>query len=223
MGFSGFPRFYEIWLASEACQRWFAGLRLPNEDGAFLCSNCTMSHRPRGLTRDLGPFHPDIKCCTFHPYLPSFTVGALFVEVDEARLERQTLWTYLEQSRLDSIGAHSVKNTTSICETGKRFEDRCVFYQKGRCGIHGFRPSTCAAYVCRSNAGREGLQAWRRWESRFAEFEWSLAHEVAFDLGFTLDDVRERFKNLVDAEGFYRKSYEIARTIDIGQRFGLNA
>lgn len=223
MSFPRYPRFYELWFATEAGERWFRGFPLPDEAGAFDCAACTMSQVPRGLTRDLGPFDPSIKCCTFHPYLPSFTVGALLTEVDEGRLERKVLQSYFVRSHLDALGAHSKSISTSICETGKRLEDRCVFYKDGRCGIHGFRPSTCAAYVCRSNEGREGFQAWRRWEARFAEFEWSLAHEVAFDSGFTLDDLRESFKTIELAESFYRKSYEIARTIDIGQRFGLNA
>lgn len=63
---------------------------------------------------------------------------------------------------------------------------------------------------------------WRKWEARLAEFEWSLAHEVAFDQGYTMDDMRNAFASLPAAESFYLRSYELARDIDIIERFGLN-
>ncbi len=182
----------------------------------------SQSAPPRGLTRDLGPFLSDVKCCTFHPFLPSFTLGALLLEVEEGRLGSSVFETYLRASRLDPLGAHSVRKPTSVCETGKRVADRCPFSAEGRCGIHAFRPSTCAAYVCRSSLGARGHLMWRKWESRLAEFEWTLAHEVAFEQGYTLDDIRDVFANQQEAEKFYRRSYEIARGIDIDRQFGLN-
>jgi hypothetical protein len=63
---------------------------------------------------------------------------------------------------------------------------------------------------------------WRKWEARLAEFEWSLAHEVAFDEGYTMDDIRNEFVTLSAAKSFYLKSYELAQEIDINERFGLN-
>jgi Fe-S-cluster containining protein len=169
--------------------------------------------KPKGLTRDLGPFRRDLKCCTFQPVLPSFTLGALLIE-RPARLHE-----YLMGARLTPLGAFPRKDRpTSICETGRHEEDRCPFLSRDEnpvCGIHDHRPSTCAAYVCSSVSGASGLRAWSEWERKLAEFEMTLAHLVAFDLGYTLDDVGCEFKTLDEAVQFYERAFAQAKLTSV--------
>jgi len=196
------PKFYERWLGTEN--------RGPEDPGAFNCGACFMTS-PKGLTRDLGPFVSNLKCCTFHPFLPSFTIGALLLKGEDTVLS-----DYLLASRLTPLGAFSRVKPTSVCETGKLAETRCAFLSKDQtalCTIRDFRPSTCAAYVCRSERGADGFKAWREWESGIAKFEWSLTHLIAFELGFVMSDVEVEFSSVAEAKVYYRRAFELSGDI----------
>lgn len=196
------PKFYEHWLGSERQD--------PESTSAFNCASCFMT-KPKGLTRDLGPFSANLKCCTFHPFLPSFTIGALIATGEPHALE-----VYLTASRLTPIGAFSRVAGTSICETGKIVETRCGFLSKdakASCTIRDYRPSTCAGYVCRSERGVSGLKAWREWEAEIAKFEWSLTHLIAFEFGYVLSDVETEFSSTIEARVYYRRAFEVSGDI----------
>lgn len=213
--FSAFDRhYYRHWLATEHAPTWIKEAIPQSEPVAFDCANCFMV-KPNGLTRDLGPFDPSVKCCTFHPFLPNFTVGALLIEVDEGRLNSDSLKRYLTESRLTAIGAFSRREPTSICETGKKSHEKCLFLKAGQCSIHSFRPSTCSAYVCRSNYGETGLRSWRKFEERLAKFEWSMAHEAAFEIGFTKKDLEFTYQSIEAASVDYRRAYKVAQLTSV--------
>ncbi len=199
------PKFYLNWLEPQ---------ETPNDLGSFDCAACFML-KPSGLTRDLGPFQSSIKCCSFHPFLPSFTIGAL--------LTLQTVPTkivdrYFAASRLTPLGAFPRRPGTSVCETGKNQSDACVFLSddgNARCTIRDFRPSTCAGYVCRSNSGQRGLKAWQDWELKLKRFEWTLAHETSFELGRTFDDVDDEFQTADEARAYYVRAYATALDLKV--------
>ncbi|CAN5528165.1 hypothetical protein BH10BDE1_BH10BDE1_15250 [soil metagenome] len=198
------PQFYERWLGREN--------RGPEAAGAFDCQNCFMV-APKGLTRDLGPFKSTLKCCTFHPFLPSFTIGALLQRPESSMLD---IDRYMDESRLTRLGAFPLAKGTSICETGKLDSTRCAFLSKdlaATCTIRDYRPSTCAGYVCRSSRGELGLKDWRRWEAGIAKFEWSLSHLIAFELGFVTEELDDEFHSAEEAKAYYVRAYELSGDI----------
>jgi Fe-S-cluster containining protein len=215
--FNGFSfHYYRHWLSANHAPTWIKEAIPQSESnpGAFNCADCFMV-KPHGLTRDLGPFDPALKCCTYHPFLPNFTVGALLIEADAGRLFPELLERYLMESRLTPIGAFSLRDATSVCETGKRSHDQCSFLKEGRCSIHSFRPSTCATYICRSNYGDAGLRAWRTFEERLAKFEWSLAHEAAFEIGYTKNELENAYPSIEAATVDYRSAYKVAQLTSV--------
>ena len=174
--------------------------------------------KPRGLTRDLGPFKPELKCCTFHPFLPSFTIGALLSSEAPVELRSPSIEKYLTESRLSPLGAFPKKPGTSICETGRDEVTACGFLSNdklARCTIRDFRPSPCAGYVCRSLDGGPGLARWRKWEAKVQNFEWTLAHLAAFELGRTMDDIHCEFTSLTHAKSYFARAYEVALKIEM--------
>lgn len=185
------------------------------------CSKCHMV-RPRGLTRDLGPFRQDLKCCTFDPFLPSFTLGAPNFE---QKVSSEVLKDYLARRRLTPLGAlprtaDSVNSprANSICESGKDPKMACVFLSKdenAKCTIHEFRPSSCAGYMCHTGRGVSGFKEWATWETKINSFEWTLAHLSAFELGFTLDDIEVEFSSQTLAMEFYRRAFVTALEISL--------
>lgn len=195
------PKFYRQWVNFDSIV----------ERASFDCGSCFMTN-PKGLTRDLGPFEKNLKCCTFHPFLPAFTVGAL---IDQ---KNPGLATYLASSRLTPLGAFPREPGSSICETGKFAKTACVFLSNdgaARCTIRNYRPSTCAGYACRSNRGAEGLKAWREWEEKVKEFEWTLAHLTAFELGRTFDDVDQEFTSIEIAKTYFARAFQVAVTLRV--------
>lgn len=207
------PSFYSHWLKANSFEA-----ETPNEEGAFNCGSCFML-KPKGLTRDLGPFRSHLKCCTYSPFLPSYSIGALLVS------ETPSLAGFLKGSKLTPWGAvPRVRQGTSICETGRHDTDVCSFLSvKGDCTIHSHRPAVCASYVCRSHDGADGLRQWREFESRLATWENTLATLVALEAGFTLDDQSYEFESLDEALTFYRRAYKLALEIspdDIGNLDG---
>jgi Fe-S-cluster containining protein len=214
--FADFPRhFYRHWLKAERAPDWLTSA-IPKAEATdpFDCGKCFMT-KPAGLTRDLGPFEPELKCCTYHPFLPNFTLGALAVEVNEGRLSSETFDHYLKASRLTVLGAFSGRSATSVCETGKNRSEKCPFLKGGQCSVHGFRPSTCSTYVCRSNAGEAGLKSWRTFERQLAKFEWSLAHEAAFEIGFTKDELETVYSSTDDAKAVYARALKAAQLTSV--------
>lgn len=185
------------------------------------CLKCHMI-RPRGRTRDLGPFRPELKCCTFDPFIPSFTLGA---PEFQARVSSGVLKDYFSRRRLTPLGAiprnkislNSPK-TNSICDSGRDAEEACAFLTKeenATCTIHEFRPSTCSGYTCRSSRGEAGFKEWDSWETKINSFEWTLSHLAAFELGYTLDDVEQEFSSIDIAVDFYRRAFTTALKISI--------
>lgn len=194
------PRFYQHWLKSDGT---------PDDPGSFSCDNCFMV-KPSGLTRDLGPFKSELKCCTFHPFLPAFTLGAL---LSLKVVPTDVIVGYLAASRLTPLGAFPRQPGTSICDTGKDLAKACAFLSQdglARCRIREYRPSTCAAYVCRSNLGASGLRSWQEWELKLKRFEWTLAHEASFELGRTFDDIDQEFRSIDEACEYYGRAYEVS-------------
>lgn len=203
------PKFYEHWSAMKP---------LPEASGAFDCNSCFML-KPHGRTRDLGPFTESLKCCTFQPFLPAFTIGAL---IKHESVSFEVLERYLSKSRLSPIGAFPKQRPTSVCETGKHEADGCTFLSprsdddaRTHCTIRDFRPSTCAGYVCRTNLGENGLKAWSDWEKDLASFEWTLAHLAGFELGRTFDDIDCAFSSTAEAREYYVRAYKIALELKV--------
>src|SRR5436190_896530 len=68
------PRLYARWVED------LLGAPVPPEPRAT-CAECAMLPQP-GEPPGATSFHPDVKCCTYHPILPSFAVGAILADED---------------------------------------------------------------------------------------------------------------------------------------------
>lgn len=185
----------------------------------FKCSACAMAKPMAGVrTRDLGPFSSRLKCCTFSPFLPSFTIGELLNRADQDLAQR--LDRYFESVILCPLGGLPKRAPTGVCETGKHDRDRCEFLDDSdnpKCTIFEFRPSPCASYVCSSlgheRSAEQYFTHWRHYGESLKEFEWTLAHLTAFEAGYTQDDVRVQFQNRDEAISFFRRARVLAQSI----------
>lgn len=211
------PSFYSHWIKAEVF-----GPELPDENGAFNCGSCFML-RPHGLTRDLGPFRSHLKCCTYSPFLPAFSIGSLLENAESEPRLKEALNDLFRTSNLTPWGAIPKRTRgTSVCETGRHDSDACVFLSRdgqAQCTIRSHRPAVCASYVCRSHNGALGLAQWRKFEAELSAWENTLGTLIALEAGFTLDDVSFTFGTFEEATRYYRRAYKLALEIspdDIG-------
>jgi Fe-S-cluster containining protein len=167
------------------------------DESALDCRQCVMLKPPPGTKRDEGPFSEKLKCCTYFPFLPNFSIGAILEQGDASRHE--LLRKALHVGFLSPLGLFpTVSRQRSQAEIGKQGFGKepgllCPFFdsQRLQCGIWEFRPGVCQSYFCISREGQKGLDFWAKREEALNSFEWSLAHEVLWELGYTSDDVRE--------------------------------
>lgn len=155
--------------------RFRPALSIEPRETRATCSSCVMARAdwPKDA-RDPGPFDTNLKCCTFEPFLPNFTVGRL---IEAGRWD-----DVVKAGRLTPVGL--IPSRSSVERFGR--EGACAFLREGRCSIHAERPSVCRTYFCVSDFGQD---FWAEAERLGNEAEWSAAHEVLWEMGFTEDDV----------------------------------
>lgn len=168
-----YPQGYDHWLSQRLTARRLESLAT--------CDNCAMV-KPSGLTRDKGPFLNHLKCCTYFPYLPNFSLGALTSE-DLAKAEPRGILLPVglfpsaeEQAKTESFGSEGF---------GKKSELLCPFFDgaKNQCSIWTYRPGVCTSYFCKSEQGQKGLDYWKDVEKYLNHFEWKLACAVIEKMG----------------------------------------
>lgn len=174
-----FPSSYSPWLASR--------LKGYVPEKSATCENCAMV-KPLGLTRDKGPFKNNLKCCTYFPFIPNFSLG----EISEAQISQAVNRGVLlpvglfpsaqHQSLVDQLGQKAF---------GKKTELLCPFFDgpKNQCSIWENRPAVCTTYFCKSDYGQPGLDFWADVEKYLNHFEWQLACEVIFQMGMTTNEI----------------------------------
>ncbi len=143
------PGIYERWY-QELC-----GRPSPVESRTH-CDDCNMlGDEPR--------FHPDTRCCTYHPQLPAHVVGALLREGAASVGER------VAQRR--GVTPHGLGPTPEYAAVWNRLGQRpeafgrepaivCPFHAAGRCTIWSQRGVGCAAFHCKYDRGPAGQYLW---------------------------------------------------------------
>lgn len=170
-----YPKFYSSWLSK----------RIPLQvvESLATCDQCCMVN-PAGLTRDPGPFLNHLKCCTYFPFLPNFSVGAL---LDSQISQVETSSMLLPVGLYPSVEYQEKKRSYGAKGFGQRDELICPFFDKQNlhCSIWQNRPGVCTSYFCKSNRGKEGFAFWAKVESYLNHFEWKLAKEILTRMGLT--------------------------------------
>lgn len=131
-------------------------------------------------TRDPGPFLPNLKCCTYFPFIPNFTLGSLPSESYALAKAKGLLLplglypTPEHQALVDFYGAQGF---------GKKADLLCPFVKSNSCSIWNYRPGVCTSYFCMSDQEEKGLEFWSDVEDYLNHFEWVLASETHRRLG----------------------------------------
>lgn len=170
MGTTPLPPLYARWMLE--C----LGGELPSEDRATCldCAMCGDAAERDGTTADLR-FNPSTKCCTYHPTLPNFAVGALLDDetpgltgrpVVAARIRERLGATPLGlfasptfERRFAEVGALGA----DVSGWGRDPGMLCPYYDAGDgglCGVWLHRNGECSTWFCKHRDGALGKRFW---------------------------------------------------------------
>lgn len=183
---SDLPDLYEALLPE------FFRSMVPRETFAT-CAEC-----PKCLKKDLQPlpgmsyFQSDTKCCAYHPTLPNYLVGGLFVDTHPG-------WEEGRRRLRDKIDKRIGVTPRGIAPPGKYrlLYDRresatrgngrsllCPYFheESGACTVWPIRESACSTYFCHSVTGKPGMAFWESLATYLSEVEEALVSYVLLQL-----------------------------------------
>jgi hypothetical protein len=136
------------------------------------CDNCVML-APEGLAKTQARdfFHPDTKCCTYHPRMPNFLVGAILADASPEGAEGIRRVRALIAGRTgvtpEFLGPSRKYNVLldagRVNGFGRSLRMRCPYFHEEHknCTIWRYRKSDCAVFYCKYDAGADGQAYWR--------------------------------------------------------------
>lgn len=132
------------------------------------CQMCDHGTVPSELSASY--FRPDTKCCTYHPTLPNYLVGAILAdkrpEMDEGKKrirEQIALRLGVHPQRLAPSKKWALLYRSSMESSfGRSSLLRCPYLdEKERCTIWYHRESVCFTFYCKFDNGLAGSTYWR--------------------------------------------------------------
>jgi hypothetical protein len=153
------------------------------------CSNCIMA-RPKN--KKSIHYDPQLKCCTFEPFVPNFSVGYILKhpelsgsDVVKDKIKRREY--ALPIGMVAPIRFQMEFSKRKPGDFGQRKDWLCPYYdQKSEgCGIWPARGSVCTSFYCHSSYGQKGLTFWKEFGDSLHIVEMSLMEEALVELDFS--------------------------------------
>lgn len=163
---------------------------IPKEELAT-CNNCVMTKKDAYAHIPGAFFNPNTKCCTYHPAIPNYLLGALFANKDEMFDEgRQRIRKKIEVGvavRPEGIMIPSLYHLHYRHINGRAFGNSttllCPYYQEGSCTIWKFRDSVCSTYFCKSVRGKFGTEFYKEVKNFLTNVQARLSQYCLTELG----------------------------------------
>ncbi len=163
-----------------------SGFRLRNEN--LDCANCLMAKK--------GIYKGDLKCCTYFPFLPNYSLGACidyssrFKEILKNKIKGREF--VLPLGLMPSWSYRVAYRFKSSLDFGNREDLLCPFYVKssGQCEIWPYRNSACSSFHCNfSGDERDAESYWNRYNETIHYLEMALSQYCMMAFGYTKDNV----------------------------------
>lgn len=164
------------------------------EESLATCDRCAMA-LPDVLPECTpeGFFRPDVKCCSFHPNLPNFLVGAILAD-DSAEMAagRERLRARLDlRTGVGPVWLAAPRKYTLLflasrkTSFGRSLILRCPYFDPSasHCSIWRHRDAVCTTFFCKHVRGAMGDVMWRSIELILRLAERRLADYAARALG----------------------------------------
>lgn len=149
------------------------------------CDDCAMGPEKGESPR----FDPDLKCCTYYPELPNFTVGAIITDdgiygqVELSKRFKSAVGITPHGMARPAIYQVLMQKAMHGDAFGRAKSLRCAFLDpQGRCGMWAYREPTCFSYHCKFDRGQRGAVLWLTLKTLFQSIEKQLAQWCILEL-----------------------------------------
>lgn len=201
------PRIYEHILPREI-------MNFAPEEKKATCDTCAMA-RPRNKAKV--HYREDLKCCTFHPFLANYLVGALFHESGSTEAHRIFRDKIERREYALPIGMvapvrYQVEfNNRQEGDFGQREDWLCPYYNRENqnCNVWRNRGVVCTTFFCKSSYGKMGLKFWEKLSNYLWYVELALLEEALVMLDFSPRQTMELldYHNRHDGTAAEKKSW----------------
>ena len=186
------------------------------EETKATCDTCAMS-RPRH--RGKVHYREDLKCCTFHPFVPNYMIGAIFN--DSTATDAHEILRGKIQRREYSLPIGMVApvrfqvefNQRTEGEFGQREDWLCPYFNRenSNCNIWRNRGVVCTTFFCKSSYGKVGLKFWEALNSYLGYVELALLEEALVMLDFSPRQIMTLldYHNRQDGTAAEKKSWSL--------------
>lgn len=164
------------------------------------CDNCVCSQPQRG---NLPFYQSDLKCCTFHPFLPNYTVGALlknsgtpaFIQT-QLRSKIKARDYALPLGIFAPLNYQIQFNNRDENDFGNKKNFLCPYFnhQTKNCGIWLHRGAVCTSYYCVSDRGEKGLKLWENLGEYLHLCEMVLSQDALVSMGLSPDIIENQLE-----------------------------
>jgi len=183
------PLFYKEILHSKV-------LTLNVAEKSATCDNCLRSRDKRFSYT----YKSNLKCCTFHPYLPNYAVGALLempvltIGIQEVHRKIQNHEFNLPIGLLAPYDYQFKFLTKEESDFGNDESLLCPYYDRNanRCSIWQYRGVVCTSFYCRSDYGQNGQKFWAVLSDYLSYVEMALAEECLVQMDFSPRDLSDQ-------------------------------
>ena len=156
------------------------------EERRATCDNCAMCDHGQLAPVEMGYFKPNLKCCTWHPVLLNFLVGAIFADEDPALEEGRRRLREIIASRkgvtaiamMPSAKYLMLYDAAKATGFGRAPSLLCPYYSDangGTCTVWRYREAVCSTYFCKYENGKPGFQFWTTMKEYLSHVQSSLA------------------------------------------------
>lgn len=155
-------------------------------------------------------YKPDLKCCTYEPYLPNYLVGALFENSSTSSQALKALRAKIEKREFSlpvgmmaSVRYQVTFNNREPEDFGNRADWLCPYFdrQQQNCGIWRYRGAVCTTYYCQSSYGENGIKFWERFSDYLTYVEMALMEDVLVHMGFSPRQISDNLEYINRSEG----------------------
>lgn len=214
------PRVYVTFLPA------FFANQIPIESAAT-CRNCAMLEKDDAHPHAPIHFSPITKCCTHHPEIPNYLVGALLDSADPEHEagRRRMLDSIARKISISPLGVLRPRKLSLLIKNangeffGRSKALRCPFHDdNGFCTVMPFWDAVCSTWFCKHDAGEEGRRFWRALRAYLENLEKTLSRYVLLRMefnpaisGLTIDAsvplTLQELDDLPPLDHVYRKSW----------------
>lgn len=159
------------------------------------CDSCAMAP---GKSRSRVHYNPHLKCCTFYPFQPNFSLGAI---LSQDGIGKQVVLKMIEQRQftlpVGSVAPPQYQKefySKGKLDFGNRQDLLCPYFnlEQENCNIWQQRSSVCTSFICKSSYGKAGLKFWQNLGHYLHYVEMALMEELLAHLDFSPRQVSEQ-------------------------------